>query len=169
MILEAALAFLPVEEVSDSFCRLRDKIGSCNLTDYFDKNHLRGKLLGTTRVVEVRSRARFPVEHWNVRSRAEADIDRTNNVIESFNKQLKMCSNRSHMGLRELVQLLMSMNMKMEHTVKDHLAKGAIMPKKLRKDREREERLLNLVTMYDDDLMNVDDFLYGVQRNICMK
>lgn len=163
-----ALAFLPVAEVTPYFLHLRRTIGDNPLVDYFDHTYVRGKLLRINRGVEVRAPPRFPIENWNVHDRLENEIDRTNNVIESFNKQLKICSARSHLGLHELVQLLMNMNSKMLHSIRDHLARGATMPKKLRKDRERENALHNLVRLFDNEEIDGLDFLYGIQRNISM-
>ena len=79
-----------------------------------------------------------------------------------------MCAKRQHLGLYELVDLLMSMNCKMEHAIRDHLAKGAIPPKRLRKDRDREDRIRHLLSLYTSGNMDVDDFLYGIQSNIYM-
>ena len=81
----AALAFVPVADVVNSFEELQDKVQSHStpVLDYFEDNYIGIKLR--------RARANPPFAHavWNVHERAEQELPRTNNNIEGWHRRLQ--------------------------------------------------------------------------------
>ena len=88
------LAFIPVADVVTAFGdpanQMPDNLPIGEVFDYFKSTWTEGTSIGR-RV----GRARFPPETWNVRTRTLSMMNRTNKLVESFNKRFSkgVCHN----------------------------------------------------------------------------
>ena len=84
-----ALAFLPVDKVSDGMRFLQDAAPDNlqDLTEYFDSTYVSGQyraVIGEGGNMRLRRTApRFPPQIWNVHEATITDQHRTNNMCES--------------------------------------------------------------------------------------
>lgn len=80
-----ALAFIPCEDVFDGFELIRTSSPNTarQFLDYVENNYI-GKLKGNKL-----SKARFPIELWNLHERVKLDLPRTNNNVESWHSRIK--------------------------------------------------------------------------------
>ena len=69
---------------------------------------------------------------------------RTNNVIESHHNRMKKLGTHSHLGVNELVSLLVKITTKTEHEIGAHIQSGSQIPKRLKRQRDVETAIINL-------------------------
>jgi len=162
------LAFLKPEEVTNTFLELAAEIKETNLTEYFDETYVRGRLIRTCKTKEIRDKPQYSIHSWNVHNSFQDNLDRTNNVIEAYHKSIKLISGKSHLSLHSLVDLLLATNQKTEHSIRSHLANGAVSQKKTLKRQKCDSAIQNLFHQYSSGEMSRNDFLFGMQRNIHM-
>ena len=94
------LAFIPVDEVAAVFNYIVDHIpDSLNLDPFLG-------YYSNTWIAGLNGRnARFPPERWNQTSRVEANLGRTNNYCESFNKTFAAVVNSTEVKLAERLDI----------------------------------------------------------------
>ena len=118
-----SLAFLPPCDVETGLEIVRNKLTSTEIIDYFQRTYIRGDVLreikSTGKIIYKESM--FKIEYWSVWHRLETDMDRTNNVQESFHHVLNLIADKQHVGLHQLISILQSVNQKMEHSIATHL------------------------------------------------
>jgi len=73
-----ALSILPMDAVEDTFKYIKEKYGQHPLIEYFEKNFMTNK--------------QYPIDSWNVNK----EEHRTNNISESFNRELRHYFKRSN-------------------------------------------------------------------------
>ena len=100
-----ALAFLPTSAVIPAFEKLVDcdEIPSA-FVSYFEYTYIgirRGRGERQQRDVPL-----FPINLWNVRSRVENDLPRSNNAVEGFHNALRSSITSSHPNLWRLLKAL---------------------------------------------------------------
>lgn len=146
----AALAFIEPQKVVTVFNDLKASNVSRELVKYFENTYVQGEIIRSTRTgKEVRSPALFPIEMWSCWNRVEEDLDRTNNVQESFHNSLRVAAGRAHIGYNEIVALLLKEHHKCEHNILTHINDGIPSPKKI-KCKEKEMK------QYADCTMNIN-------------
>jgi hypothetical protein len=81
-----ALAFVPPEHAVDAFERVQENLPAEAepISDYFEDTYI-----VPLRRANQRGKPQFDTELWNVFSRVDADLARTNNAVEGFNRRLK--------------------------------------------------------------------------------
>ena len=125
------LAFIPVAKVVTAFGDLAnqmpDNLPIDEFLDYFKSTWVVSTLIGK-RV----GRARFPPETWNVRTRRLSMINRTNNVVESFNKRFSEGFGHSNPTIWNFISA-MQLEQSMTDTKQTAVLLGERPPKRLAK------------------------------------
>ena len=107
-----ALAFLPVDRVSDGMRFLQEVVPDNlqGLAEYFDSTYVSGQYRavvgegGTTRF--RRTAPRFAPQTWNVHEATMTDQHRTNNMCESWNNSFKHLVGHSNPSLWTVIECL---------------------------------------------------------------
>ena len=101
----SALAFLPIDDVSEAFEELTDDDDfPQELVSYFESYYIggvRGRGQRRRRVEPV-----FPFQLWNVHARTKNGMPRTNNHIEGFHNVLKASVTNVHPNIWSLITAL---------------------------------------------------------------
>lgn len=165
-----ALAFLPMENVIDGFKEVSKFLEDVpDLTEYFDNTYVRGAIIRKSGETVIRRRPNFLPQQWNVSSGIESGMDRTNNVIEGHHNAMRIIADRCHVGINELIKVLMDKQHVIEKDMLNHLSQGAIPKKKAKTVRDRESAIINLKKLFDEKKMPVVDYLHGIAMNVPMK
>jgi len=165
-----ALAFLPLESVIDGFQEVSGFLEDVpDLINYFDKTYVRGEVIRKSGDTEIRRKPNFPPEQWNVYNGIANGMDRTNNVIEGHHNAMRIIADRCHVGIYELMKVLINKQNMTEKDMLHHLSQGAIPKKKAKITRDRDAALLNLKKLFDEEKMPVFDYLHGIAMNVPMK
>ena len=77
-----------------------------------------------------------------------------------------MTSARQHLGVYELVELFRARNNKTQHDIRKHIQKGAVSPKRSKKNRDKDGAIANLHRLYSDGKMTDTHYLFGIQANL---
>ena len=96
----------------------------------------------------VCNQPRYPINTWSCWDRLQDNIDRTNNVQESFHNTLQVAAGKHKMGYNEFISLLLKEHNKKEHTIATHIADGIPPEKKCKKNILRNEAVKRL---YDEE------------------
>ena len=112
-------------------------------------------------------RDRYESNEWNGYSRFEDDLARTTNIAEAFHRKLQ-CSNFNgdHPTLFQLGLLLLDINQRSCHLMKQHITAGAPPKKQNKKDAERKENLKRLFQKFSNGEMELEDYLVGCGGNV---
>ena len=82
---------------------------------------------------------------------------------------MKILAGRHHLGIWELIELLISENKKMEHDFRNNLQTGAVGKKQCKKSIERKSNMLRIHREYMEGRIIGRDYLYGLGRNIILE
>ncbi|XP_076808608.1 uncharacterized protein LOC143451766 [Clavelina lepadiformis] len=98
-----ALAFLPVDEVSDAFDELVADYPAevIPLVNYFEDNYV-----GRRNRRGDRRQPLFPVHMWSVRARQDAGLPRTNNQLESWHNAFQGSTETHHPSIFRFIEAL---------------------------------------------------------------
>ena len=99
----------------------------------------------------------FRIDYWSVWDRLETGMDRTNNVQESFHHVLNLNADKQHVGLHQLISILLSVNQKMEHSIATHLAAGVPEKKVSKAIKERNLAIKRLFELYQGGNIAISD------------
>lgn len=140
------LAFVPTANVVTEFGELVNQIPDTLAIDeflaYFKSTWIEGTTIGR-RI----GRARFPPETWNVRTRTLAMMNRTNNVVESFNKRFSEGVGHSNPTIWNFLSA-----MKLEQSMTDAKQTAVLVgerpPKRLAKYTRKDDRILTSINRY---------------------
>jgi len=98
-----SLAFLPIEDVISTFELLKKKIPEDqaikDFFEYFEKYYIgeqveirpRGRNAASKPSTFIRKEPPFPVKLWNVNSRVDSLLPRTNNFVEAWHNSFSVC------------------------------------------------------------------------------
>ena len=109
MRMVSALAFIPVDEVLNSFYDLeifiRDNfdgvVGVDDVLDYFEDNYIGRQRRGRPRAIPP-----FPIELWNMFDRTQEELPRTNNSIEGWHHRFSLNCDGMHPSLWKFIDAL---------------------------------------------------------------
>ena len=92
------MAFVPPEHVVHAFERVQENLPAEAepISDY----------IGRLRRANQRGKPQFDIELWNVFSRGDADLARTNNAVEGFNRRLKASVSCAHPNIWRFLGIL---------------------------------------------------------------
>ena len=139
-----ALAFLPPEEVIDTFEDLcEDKSIPIDFISYFELTYIGPKRGRRGR----REEPLYPVNFWNVYSRVIQELPRTNNALEGFHSALRTSITSKHPNIWKLIDALRKEE-SLTQTKIIHAQRGDN-PQKKRKYKSIDTRIRNLVQSYD--------------------
>lgn len=157
----AALAFVPIEHVSDSFTELNTQNflpEAMILIDYFEDTWIGRLQLGGKRRVPP-----FPIPLWNCRQATLNGDPRTTNSLEGWHRGVQGHFGSDHPSIWKFIDILR----------KEHIIVEARMDKTIagQKDRTPKKRYKNahatiqsLTALYErDNLMN---YLVGIAQNL---
>ncbi|KRZ04603.1 hypothetical protein T11_5756 [Trichinella zimbabwensis] len=147
-----ALAFVPtdgLEQAIDSLAgHLPDELQP--LLDWFEDRYVGLR----NRRGDVRRPPMFPVEMWSMYSRDVDEDSRTNNYAGAAHRRLKAELGMAHLTIWKLIDSLRKVQ---------HLVTGHQPPKKLKKYRDADERIVPIVRQYNN--MDVITYLHGLAHN----
>ena len=141
----AALAFLPVDDVSEGFELLQDEEELDALLDYVEPTYI-GRRRGRNGRREAPT---YRVEDWNVRERTLNGQHRTNNASEGLHNAMAGCIGVAHPGLYKLIkQFKKEENLARRKVLEANIGNARLQDKKYV---TKESNLLALVTDYNPD------------------
>jgi hypothetical protein len=118
---------------------------------------------GILRQDGTRTDPRFPIELWNLHERTVNGQHRTNNVAEASHRRLQGLFSCSHPSLWKFIEILWK-----EQKARDAdyalFVTGHKPPQKLKKYRDADAQILKIFENFDDNNLNIEDFLIGIAR-----
>ena len=130
-----------------------------SLLDYFEDNYI-----GRSRRGRARAQPKFPIGLWNVVSRTEMDLPRTNNNVEGWHNRFSSIINGAHPTLRKFLE-----NLKTEEILSRaetaQILGGHQFPAK-KKYADSAKRVKKLVSEYPSRSSNVVSYLRGIAHNL---
>ena len=98
----SALAFVPVDKIVESFEALQQHLGADfdDALDYFEDNYI-GRQRRTNR-----RPPRFAHQLWNMNSRADEELPKTNNHVEGWHRRMRSAVNSCHPSIWKLIEIL---------------------------------------------------------------
>ena len=164
-----ALAFVPVEDVENTFEELRETMpdSMINVVDYFELNYIHGRQRRNGR---GSAPPRFPLSLWNQREATITGQHRTNNVSEGWHHRFALMVGKSHPSLFSLLSVLQ----KEQHDVDGSIVEvglGRLVRAKQRRKTAALQAQLEAVTLdykvcKDED--RVLEFLTNIGCNISL-
>ncbi|XP_071577189.1 uncharacterized protein [Temnothorax nylanderi] len=119
--------------------------------------------IGTINRRKVRSGALFPVALWNHYDTTLENGDRTNNIVEGWHNAFNIRAQAAHVTPWKCIDLMRD-EQAMTELKLEQILRGDVGPKKTRKYRDRNRRLLNVVGTYGKG--DVVEYLRGVAHNL---
>jgi hypothetical protein len=156
----AALAFVPVNRVADSFDTLLEghaPVTAQPIIDYFEDNFI-GRL--TRR--NVRRAPLFPMDVWNISGRVDDALPRTNNSVEGWHRAFQSSLSCAHPSLWKFIDQLKKEEA-LQHFNIIQVRSGASVPGR-KKYRCCQGRIRNIVQRYAT--MSTLDFLKAIAHNL---
>ncbi len=156
-----ALAFLPLEDVTEGFEELTDddEIPQ-EIVSYFENTYI-GQVRGRGQQ-RRRLAPAFPIPMWNVSNRCETNISRTINSLEGFHSSLNGSLSKIHPNIWVLIENLKREEVLANAKCQQHFQGAEIHRKK--KYRDLDKRLLNVISNYDSE--NKIAFLKAVAHSL---
>ena len=78
-------------------------------------------------------------------------------------------ADKQHVGLHQLISILLSANQRMEHSIATHLAAGVPEKKVSKATKERNLAIKRLFELYQSGNIAISDYMYGIQSNLSLK
>lgn len=159
----AALAFVPIDNVIESFDLLSDQIRhqyaeAEQILDYFEDTYI-----GRFRRNGPRRAATFPINIWNMYARTNDEIPRTNNNIEGWHRGFESTVTSAHPGFWKFLKAL-----KKEETLsRVHILQaegGHEPPAQRRRYVDCNARILRIVHDYEN--REIMHYLRAIAHNI---
>uniref|UniRef100_A0A1I8B2I2 Uncharacterized protein n=1 Tax=Meloidogyne hapla TaxID=6305 RepID=A0A1I8B2I2_MELHA len=175
-----AVAFLPIEDISLAIMSFDAGYMQQELDpiiDWFVINYT-----GRMRMNGTRTEARFPPTIWNVYQRTLDGDQRTNNIAESSHRRLQHAFSCCHPSLWKFIDTLRCEQKSRDADMAKCIA-GEEPPKKAKRYREADARIMNLVENYHPinqgnpyqinpnqrfQFQSIIDFLRGIAYNYQM-
>lgn len=158
----AALAFIPLEDVTEVFEKMEETNQDARideLLDYFQTTFI-GRRVGRQ---GRRRDPLFSLHMWNVFSRAEGEQPRTNNACEGWHRRFQSNVGAYHPTFWKFVRVLQREEAQCRAEVVQ-LTAGHPPTAKRRKYKDSDERLLRIVQSYNTQ--DVNSYLRGIAHNI---
>ena len=158
---------VPEEDVADAFLAVEIHIWETypnvssfdNVLDYIEDNHI-----GRARRGRARAQPKFPIRLWNVVSRTEMDLPRTNNNVEGWHNCFCRIINGAHPTLWKFLE-----NLKIEESLSRaetaQILGGHQFPAK-KKYVDCAKRVKKLVSEYPSRRSNMVSYLRGIAHNL---
>ena len=159
-----ALAFVPIGNLDVAFDALTEELPQelQPMLNWLEDNYL-GRPFGRNR----RRRApMFPPQLWNVYDRVLNDQDRTNNHAEAAHRRLQVELDMDHPSIWRFIDGLRRVQ-KGRDVVYEAYVAGAPAPAKRRKYQKANDRILKLVSTFDD--REILEYLRGLAHNFLMQ
>lgn len=161
-----ALAFIPEDDVSDTFSRIQDSADFPqndeiqDLYDYFETTYVGREIRGGRRRVP-----RFPPRLWNQHSRMTERLGRTNNMVEAWHRGIQASLDGSHPSLWKFLKFL---QLEEGNTITtDAQITGGIIVRREKQDQmNRTARIMTIMSDYRN--RSILDFLRGISYNIAI-
>jgi len=168
-----ATAFLPCDAVEKTVLEMKSMFnqweGAVELFDYFNSTYVSGPILKFIRGRPIHGAAQYTIEEWNVSQSMISNSPRTNNIQEGMHNRYRILSGRPHLGVWELVELLLDVHSKAENDLAKNIRTGGnglrLITKKVK---EVSNNLACLHKNYSAGQLLKDDFLSGVAMNISL-
>ena len=157
----AALAFVPVNDIVESFETFSDNIPEVAqpVVDYFEDTYIgRQQRRG-------RRNPRFPHTMWSIHERVVNNLPRTNNNVEGWHRHMQANISAYHPNFWHFLIILRREQALNEVAITQMLA-GEPAPKQRPKYRAISQRLQTIVADYDN--RPILEFLRGIAHNIQM-
>ena len=162
-----ALAFLPPEQVEESFTELEEAVEEAGLDpnilpvlNYFEDTYV-GRPRRRGRQTPV-----FPIEMWNVRARTDQGIPRTTNKIEGWHCALQTMVDNPHPSMWRFLSALQR-EQQLQHATYVSIHQGGQQAPPMKKKYEDvNQRLRRLIANYRSEEIGRMEFLRGVAYNI---
>ena len=90
----------------------------------------------------------FPMGVWP--TGVGEEMARTNNVIEGQHQRTKLLCGHDHRAFHKLISVVLEQNVMTEHAIRTHLANGAVLPKRRKKNESNDNAIKNLECLYDE-------------------
>ena len=155
----AALSFVPTQDVIAAFNSLCQHCGNDEqlVLDYFETNYI-GELRRGRRIPP-----RFDHALWNVTTRVQQNLPRTNNYLEGWHNRLSGMLNSAHPSIWECIDVLKK-DSALNHMLMAQMVAGAPPPLQKRVYRDVNTSIQALLQGYQ--LANVIAFLRGISYNL---
>ena len=161
-----ALAFLPENSVADGFDTLSAELEEANVPeavaevfDYFEDTYI-GR-----RQRRGRRRAMFPISMWNVRTRTEEGIPRTNNKLEGWHRAFQTQFDSPHPTMWRFMRGL-HREEGLQQSLLQQMISGHPGPVQEKKYDELNRRLTTLIRRNSAGETTTVEFLRGVSYNL---
>jgi hypothetical protein len=154
-----ALAYVPVDRVSDSFDALSDASPDDlqPVLDWFEDSYV-----GRRRPNGTRRPPLFPIAMWSCYERVLHDQDRTNNHAEAAHRAMQTELQMDHPSIWRLIDALRRVQKKRDQQF-EQMVSGAQPPQKRRKYRNADERIRLLVSQFAQ--RPILEYLRGIAHN----
>ncbi|KAK4885771.1 hypothetical protein RN001_002042 [Aquatica leii] len=159
-----ALAFVRIPDLDQAIDVLAEELPAElePLLEWYEDNYLER----INRRENGRRSPLFPVDMWNLHERTLNGEDRTNNHAEASHRRLQTELAMDHPTIWKLIEGLKKVQ-KGRDVFYERLVAGNSPPKKLKKYRDADERILRLVRDYED--RDIIEFLRGIAHNYQMQ
>lgn len=167
----SSLSFLPDTEIVEAFESLKEHVNSdaSIIYDYFEKIYVKGSIKYTTRSgVVVRNNPLFAPLEWSCHSNVLLGIQRSNNAQEGWHNRMRYLCDKPHPNLGQFFEAVIQEQTHVVNNMKLHLHNALQLPKRNKKDIDRENRIVLLVQKYKAGILNQEEFLIGVTGNFEM-
>ena len=155
-----AISFVPIDRIDEYFDVILEQLSDehTTLAEWFEDNYLgRVNRRGTSR-----RRPLFPPALWNLYERTLNGENRTNNHAEAANRKLQVEFGMEHPTIWKFIRTLHKIQ-KSRDTFLEQLIAGHAPPLKLKKYRDADDRLQNIVLNIDE--RTPLEFLRGIAHN----
>ena len=157
------LPFVPVDDVPSAFHVLLDLIpddlGLDPFLGYFMSTWIEGPTTGARTVP-----ARFPPSSWNAYDRTISSLNRTNNFLESWNKQFAATVGHSKPTVWNFLAAMYLEQSSTDEKMLKESCGDALEPRK-KKHIIKDRRILHAVECYNPDTMDLVVYLNSL-RNV---
>ena len=157
-----ALAFVPLDKVTDAFESLQETLSEeiSTIVEYFEENYIGRLLRRHRRAVPV-----FESSMWNVHSRVCNNLPRTNNAVEGWNRKMQAAMSCNHPNIWSFLRVLRR-EQSLNNVQLSQLFAGHTPQQPRKKYKDCSIRISNIVS----DFQNRDilDYLKAIALNISL-
>ena len=154
-----AIAFVPIGDIVTAFEELSQHCAGHEevILDYFEENYIGAQRRGRRR------NPLFSHELWNVNRRVEANLPRTNNMLEGWHRHFNRCFPAAHPTIWKFINVLKN-DASVQQINAANYAAGGPPPKRRRIYQAINDRLRRLHADYGN--RDTLEFLRGVSYNL---
>lgn len=167
----AALAFLPVEDVRETYSSLRTQFtaDASALLEWWETNYILGRPVRRStadgQTVVIRTTPSFPPSLWNVSDLVDAGQPRTINGVEAWHRRWNALVGTQHVSVFTMIQSMVQEQERTETCI-ERLIRGDAPRLPRKEQRLREDRLRRILD--DRENRDVQQFLRGVAHNFSL-